>query len=267
MHNETSWTASPVATAEIALERIWTVWADPSYRVRRQSPHSDELILVRTLSGRGRMEFFGGGGLDLPGETLVAVENPRIAAYWCAAERWNFWWFHVRIGGVPPLPLHHRLAVPRDDHEQAHCDECFRLLTRPSHAARAQASAVLSAMLYRWLANWRGQRVRPQPHRAAIERVIERMRAARGAPLTVCQMAAEAGLGERRFREVFRVLAGKGPKEYYDELRLGTAAELLRMGALSVAQIAERLGYSSPFHFSRAFRERFGAPPSRYRPA
>ncbi|HAU39080.1 MAG TPA: hypothetical protein DCX07_15375, partial [Phycisphaerales bacterium] len=143
----------------------------------------------------------------------------------------------------PPLPLHHRLAVPRDDHEQAHCDECFRLLTRPSHAARAQASAVLSAMLYRWLANWRGQRVRPQPHRAAIERVIERMRAARGAPLTVCQMAAEAGLGERRFREVFRVLAGKGPKEYYDELRLGTAAELLRMGALSVAQIAERLGY------------------------
>ena len=82
---------------------------------------------------------------------------------------------------------------------------------------------------------------------------------------SVPRMAAIACLGPRRFRQVFREYTGKTPKRFFDQLRLDYAADLLRLNGLSVAKTSEMLGYSSPFHFSRAFQIHFGTPPSQYR--
>jgi transcriptional regulator GlxA family with amidase domain len=46
--------------------------------------------------------------------------------------------------------------------------------------------------------------------------------------------------------------------------RLETAAGLLQDGALSLAEVAQRVGYSSEAAFSKAFRRRFGTPPGAY---
>jgi transcriptional regulator GlxA family with amidase domain len=78
-------------------------------------------------------------------------------------------------------------------------------------------------------------------------------------------MAHQACLSRRRFSQVFREVTGSSPKSYYDTLRLGMAKEMLRTTSLSLIQIAERFGFSSSFHFSKAFRHHFGVPPSEYR--
>ena len=69
-----------------------------------------------------------------------------------------------------------------------------------------------------------------------------------------------------RFRQVFAALTGQAPKRFYDGLRLEYGRGLLRLGIHKVADVAERLGFSSPFHFSRAFKKHFGKPPSEFRP-
>jgi transcriptional regulator GlxA family with amidase domain len=75
---------------------------------------------------------------------------------------------------------------------------------------------------------------------------------------------ARVGMGERAFRSAFQAVMDWSPKRYFDRLRLEKAAELLRQNRYSIAEIADLLGYSSPFHFSRAFRELFGVPPSTF---
>lgn len=67
----------------------------------------------------------------------------------------------------------------------------------------------------------------------------------------------------RRFHELY----GTSPKRFLDDLRLEHARALLRDPALGVAEVARRSGFASARYFSRAFRGRYGVPPSRMRGA
>jgi AraC-like DNA-binding protein len=53
---------------------------------------------------------------------------------------------------------------------------------------------------------------------------------------------------------LFRDTLGESPSEYHHRLRMEEAARLLQDGKLSVKEVAYRLGYRHPNHFSRAFK-------------
>jgi AraC-like DNA-binding protein len=65
------------------------------------------------------------------------------------------------------------------------------------------------------------------------------------------------------FRKRFIALTGKPPQRWVIEKRIARARELLAEGA-SVRNVAEQLGYSDVFFFSRQFREWTGIAPSAY---
>lgn len=58
---------------------------------------------------------------------------------------------------------------------------------------------------------------------------------------------------------------GRTTKEHITDRRLLEAARLLRFTTLTVGEIAFRAGYTDQLYFSRAFRRRYGTPPSEYR--
>jgi len=58
---------------------------------------------------------------------------------------------------------------------------------------------------------------------------------------------------------------GTSYREIAAEVHAGLAADLLRHTGLSVAEIADRLGFADPANFGRAFRGWFGTSPGRYR--
>src|SRR6187402_535827 len=80
-------------------------------------------------------------------------------------------------------------------------------------------------------------------------------------------LAAELGISKRYLQQL---LAGSGTS-FVQELtatRLDRASDMLtdpRAGGLGVGEIAFRCGFLDPGYFARAFRKRFGAPPSHWR--
>lgn len=68
-------------------------------------------------------------------------------------------------------------------------------------------------------------------------------------------------------RTLRRRLAGEGVayEGLVDEVRSTLAEELLKVTSLSLEEVAQRLGYSEPPAFTRAFRRWHGMPPSVYR--
>lgn len=60
-------------------------------------------------------------------------------------------------------------------------------------------------------------------------------------------------------------VTGRGTKELVIERRMLEAARLLRFTALTVGEVAFRAGFDDQLYFSRAFRRRYGEPPSAYR--
>jgi len=62
-----------------------------------------------------------------------------------------------------------------------------------------------------------------------------------------------------------RRFAGSTAQHYLQSLRLAEASERLATTHLSITEIAEEGGWSDPFVFSKAYRRRFGVPPSHHR--
>ena len=64
---------------------------------------------------------------------------------------------------------------------------------------------------------------------------------------------------------LFKHATGSTLAEYFRAARWRVARLLLREGKASITEIAEMVGYSSVYVFSRAYRAHFGVPPSRDR--
>ena len=83
-------------------------------------------------------------------------------------------------------------------------------------------------------------------------------------PWTVAQLAKAAALSRSAFFERFSRAVGVAPMEYLLAWRMALAKNLLRRKEGSVAEVAERVGYSSQSTFSVAFTRHVGLPPTRY---
>jgi AraC-like DNA-binding protein len=82
---------------------------------------------------------------------------------------------------------------------------------------------------------------------------------------TVPELASLSGLSRPAFARAFQQALGQAPMQYLSEWRMTLARDYLRSGDLSLAQIASRTGYTSPYAFAAAFRRHHGQPPGRWR--
>jgi AraC-like DNA-binding protein len=81
---------------------------------------------------------------------------------------------------------------------------------------------------------------------------------------TVAALAKTAALSRSAFFERFTRTVGVPPMEYLLTWRMAVAKDLLRRHEVALADVAERVGYSSASTFSTAFSRHVGKPPSRY---
>ncbi|WP_340146699.1 helix-turn-helix transcriptional regulator [Halomonas sp. PA16-9] len=93
---------------------------------------------------------------------------------------------------------------------------------------------------------------------------IRRIHESPDRPWTVAQLANEATLSRSAFYERFGRAVGMAPMEYLLAWRMALAKDLLRREKASIADVAERVGYSSASTFSVAFGRHVGLPPARY---
>jgi transcriptional regulator GlxA family with amidase domain len=82
---------------------------------------------------------------------------------------------------------------------------------------------------------------------------------------TVEELARACNLSRSAFAARFVARVGKPPATYLAHVRLDAAAGLLRGTFHPVTLIAQRVGYASEAAFSRAFKTRYGTPPTRWR--
>ncbi|WP_231574767.1 AraC family transcriptional regulator [Paenibacillus sp. FSL R7-0273] len=86
-------------------------------------------------------------------------------------------------------------------------------------------------------------------------------------PLTLSQLAAEAGISNRHFIRLFRQQAGMSFSDYLQHKRIGLACHLLIETGRKMPDIAKSIGYQDTAHFREIFRKLMGVSPSEYRKA
>ena len=86
-----------------------------------------------------------------------------------------------------------------------------------------------------------------------------------GKPWTVESLASNVGMSRSAFSARFSMLVGEPPLRYLTRWRMRLASSWLHDTDLSLADIAERLGYQSEDPFKRAFKREIGTAPGGYR--
>lgn len=107
-----------------------------------------------------------------------------------------------------------------------------------------------------WLAGLR------DPH---VSRALALMHARPTEAWTADSLASEVGMSRSTFAERFSSLVDQPPMQYLALWRMHLAAQQLREGSSSVAQIGFGIGYDSEAAFSRAFKRQFGESPGTWR--
>jgi AraC-like DNA-binding protein len=85
------------------------------------------------------------------------------------------------------------------------------------------------------------------------------------APHTVATLADEAAMSRSTFARQFVDDFNMSPMEFVAKTRLYHGANMLRTSKLPIKVIAGSIGFSSRSHFSRAFRDAYGADPTAFR--
>jgi transcriptional regulator GlxA family with amidase domain len=87
------------------------------------------------------------------------------------------------------------------------------------------------------------------------------------APLTVEDMADQAGMSSRHFTRAFIAETGTTPSKAVERLRIEVARQRVQSSSEAIERVAETTGFRDPERMRRAFIRAFGQPPQSLRRA
>ncbi len=144
---------------------------------------------------------------------------------------------------------------------------CFRRLAELYHdhgAKRPVPARDLVRMIWVHLMDLWTSEQGPAP-RTRLDPMVAWVRERLHLPLGRNQIAHAFGLTPQHVNALFKHGLGTTPGAFVRRERVLRAWHDLHAGGLSVAETAQRWGFTDPFHFSRVFRKEMGFPPSRAR--
>lgn len=147
------------------------------------------------------------------------------------------------------------------------CDEVIK--DEPGQAAVLDRllDLLVTAVLKAWFAQ--NDANRPEWWRFQGDRIVERaLRLMHDHPArqwTMASLASRSGASRASLARRFNDLVGEPPMTFLKNWRMALAADLLCLPDETVGTVADKVGYSSPFAFSAAFKRVRGISPQDHR--
>ncbi|MFB7592057.1 AraC family transcriptional regulator [Streptomyces sp. NPDC056169] len=252
---------SPADAATVARAVSFTRWAD------RKPPRPPQPPQPRLPAFRAP-EREAGREVERAPEHAAERAPEREVEMLCGKYRLDRGHTHPLLAELPPL-VHLPNRVGRHPELRAAIDLLGGELDERRPGACIALPSLLDLLLVYMIRSWLAEStdgawpaVLGDPVTAAALRALHSDPAA---PWTNELLAAEAGVSRPTLARRFASLVGRPPMAYLTWWRLTHAATLLRDTPDPLATVARRVGYSTPYAFSHAFRREFGTTPGQYR--
>jgi len=235
---------------------------------------SKETLFIVTVAGSGRFRVGDSTGVVRNGDILIVP--PGIPhAYWCDSDEWSYYWAHVVGGDLPKYILQAggefpavnlspaRLRKIVDEFESVIAlvasNRSLEQMILASHSIRN----ILAIALFSKNAGEMNATKASTHH--ALEKCFQILLENTRRSLTLRELAAQAGLSPSRLANMFKSQTGTSPIAHHMHLRMQEAAGLLASTDLNIKEVAARMGFQDPYHFSRAFKSHLHTSPMGYR--
>ena len=238
-------------------------------------PHGlDESILIFCTRGKGWAEIDGRRFAVGAGDLLFIPANKPHAYGVDDHDPWSIHWAHfagtAAASYASLLPAReYVLSITSADAKEV--ARMFRESYRLASTGHTERTLLLVSHILRYVLGllfFQTGRSLGGASRAIVHdltKSIEFMRANVARSITLQELSRHAGLSPTRYSTLFRKQTGSSPVEHNIRLRMQAACYVLDTTALSVKEVAAKLGYDDPYYFSRIFQKTLGYSPLAYR--
>lgn len=138
-------------------------------------------------------------------------------------------------------------------------------IQRLIHTPTAEARMMCMYRLYGLLVQMMKPQYVPKERQLLVQPALDYMAEHYFDPaITNDSLARLCGVSTVHFRKRFEAVCGMPPIRYLHSLRIQKAKDLLASDFDSISRVAESVGYSSVFHFSKMFKHYTGQSPTEY---
>lgn len=186
---------------------------------------------------------------------------------------WTIYWVHFTANEL--LHLNHSLSInnlstPKTIPFDEHKIKLWNIMYNCFENGYSSENLIYANLtLYYFIANF----LFPKKNTELIatrnpdltDEIIDYMKTNLSQKLTIEDLAIKFNYSVSHFQNLFRKKTGISAIDYYIQLKMQKACQLLALTDLRIKAVASNIGYSDPYYFSRIFNKVMGMSPMVYR--
>ncbi|WP_054178087.1 helix-turn-helix transcriptional regulator [Trabulsiella odontotermitis] len=255
-----------VISSGLSLISLWHTLADETYRVtwprdKKKPLIANSWVAVYTLQGCGRIYLKDNSEITLNGNCVIFLKPMEIKSYHCDGLIWEQYWMEFIPTSIMEIPILQTGIIYNGENFNKELNEVAELINSRESLKNNLAVAYLTKIIYQWICLI-AENEQKDRQLIKLEKLITALHSDPQKRWSVTDMAQWMQCSEPWLRRLFLRYTGKTPKEYYLDAQLDLAQSLLKQEGNSVSDVANMLNFFDSFHFSKAFKHKFGYAPS-----
>lgn len=237
----------------------------------RKRGQAEFSLIQYTLKGCGLLRTGNREYVVNPGSAML-LHFPDDNEYWLPADsdEWDFLYVCVHGREVSRLwrNIEHSLGPLSELPPTSPSIRCAEKIVRNALHGQIDNAFTASALAYELIMALSAEAGQPRTQsqtRPLLEQARHYAEQHLAHPLTVEELAQQAGMSRYHFTRLFTAHTGLPPAAWLSEQRIKEAARLLRLTTIPLKEIAAKCGFPNANYLSRVFRKQTGIPPAAYR--
>lgn len=239
---------------------------------KRKNGFADNLIFY-CVDGYGYYELDGERYVVAPNEFFILPQNVEHVYGSSEANPWSIYWVH--FGGDTICEFNKMIAVkahfkPTYIKDNGEIVAMFQKMYTSLELGYSIdnllfANLCLSHFLSLFIYNAKHYPVSENKNLDSVDRAILYMQEHITEVITLKDLSSYSNYSVSRFSNLFKQKTGYAPMDYFMQMKIQQACQLLDFTDRSIKDIAITMGFDDPYYFSKRFKQVIGLPPLRYR--
>lgn len=233
----------------------------------------DQHIIIYCVEGRGWVSI-NKKRMDIsPSHFIVIPANTAHRYGALEADPWTIYWLHfkgdIATDVVNLITCNSQNYLPYLSYNENRIKLFEEICYNLEKGFNADNLRYVNMIFYHFLSSLLYEEKYNQPEKQQakdpISKAIEMMHEKLHTNQTLNDFAKYAHLSVSHFSSMFKERTGFSPVDYFNHLKMQRACQELSFTNKTVKLIADELGFSDQYYFSRIFSRFMGVPPSEYR--
>ena len=271
-YNIRSYQAKNAITRNLYITHIG-YYPRAKFHYRERPDGSPENILIYCEEGNGYISCFGEEHYLTRNQVFIIPANTPHSYQSNNQNPWSIYWLHFCGEFVPIFSSIINQVINLEESDKSRFSDRIQLFEEMYQNLEMgynfENLEYVSFCLMHYLASLKYmnqfREVKKVKETDIIQKSIQYMKEHLETKMTLEDISQHMGYSLSHFGAIFLQRTSYSPLEYYNQLKIQRACSYLQFSDLKLKEIAFRLGYYDPFHFSKAFKKEMEITPKEYR--